>query len=246
MKLNKRSSQPLYAQLKDLLQERIESGFYGAGEQIPSEQVLCKELDLSRPTVRQAIAELVSEGYLEIIKGKGTFVAAEPSKTEIRGFSPFTFSLLAARQLEDFQNLTIERVQGDAEKDQIFELSEGAGHPGYWSIRWQMAGEDGTLAVCHSLVPIYMFPELAADLEAERRMFDITANKYAYLPQKASARLMVRTATRQETETLEMDRLSQLLIVQSKLKSRSGNCCEYVTSMMRSDAVILAMDAGRS
>lgn len=246
MKLNKRSSQPLYAQLKDLLQERIETGVYEPGEQIPSEQVLCRELDLSRPTVRQAIAELVSEGYLEIIKGKGTFVAAEPNKIEVKGFSPFTFSLLAARQLDEFQNLRIERVAGATEIDRIFEMSEGAGHPGYWSIRWQMAAEDETLALCHSLVPVYMFPELAADLEAGRRMIDITANKYAYLPQKASAHLQVRTANRQETEALEMDRMTPLLVVQSKLKSRSGNCCEYVTSMMRSDAVILAMDAGRS
>jgi GntR family transcriptional regulator len=39
---------------------------------------LCQELSLSRPTVRQAIAELVSEGILVIVKGRGTFVADEP------------------------------------------------------------------------------------------------------------------------------------------------------------------------
>jgi len=92
MKLDKRSTQPLYAQLKELLVERIQQGTYKPGQQIPSELALCEELDLSRPTVRQAIAELVTEGILTILKGKGTFVAAEPERIEIKGFNPFTFS----------------------------------------------------------------------------------------------------------------------------------------------------------
>ena len=73
MKLDKRSSQPLYAQLKEVLVERIQQDVYQSGQQIPSELALCEELSLSRPTVRQAIAELVAEGVLVIVKGKGTF-----------------------------------------------------------------------------------------------------------------------------------------------------------------------------
>jgi DNA-binding GntR family transcriptional regulator len=101
MKMDKRSSVPLYAQLKDLLIERVESGEYEPGSRIPSELQLCEELGLSRPTVRQAISELVSEGTLSIVKGRGTFVAAAPEKIDIRGFTAFTFSLLSAATLDN-------------------------------------------------------------------------------------------------------------------------------------------------
>ena len=47
--------------------ERIQDGEYKQ-ETDPSEMQLCKELDLSRPTVRQAISELVSDGILKFIR----------------------------------------------------------------------------------------------------------------------------------------------------------------------------------
>jgi len=121
MKLDKRSNIPLYAQLKDWILERIASGQFPAGQQIPSELILCEELALSRPTVRQAIAELVAEGTLVIQKGKGTFVSAEPERLEIRQFSPFSYSLLAAKSLSDYLFQSIEQLPPDEETLRLFE-----------------------------------------------------------------------------------------------------------------------------
>jgi GntR family transcriptional regulator len=56
--INKYSSIPLYLQLKSLIIEKIDKGEYAADTKIPSEQELCERYDISRPTVRQAIAEL--------------------------------------------------------------------------------------------------------------------------------------------------------------------------------------------
>lgn len=72
-RINKRSAIPLYHQLKELLKEDIHA--MQVGDLIPTEQELCRHFGISRPTVRQAIAELVSEGYLRRAKGKGTFIA---------------------------------------------------------------------------------------------------------------------------------------------------------------------------
>lgn len=74
-KLDKETPVPLYYQLKTLLLEHIKNGEFGSGEMIPTEKDLMDMFDISRTTVRQAITELVREGYLYRIKSKGTFVS---------------------------------------------------------------------------------------------------------------------------------------------------------------------------
>jgi GntR family transcriptional regulator len=246
MKLDKRSTVPLYIQLKELLQERIRQQVYAPGQQIPSELVLCQELTLSRPTVRQAIAELVSEGLLVIVKGKGTFVAAEPERVELKGFHSASFSLLSARSLEAMNELLVETLTGDADLDKLFGLSGTTGQAGYWSVTWQQEEDGQRYVACQSVIPVYMFPELGPDLRQGKRMVDLLANKYAYLPQKATCRLYVRQARLEESRLLDISRSAPVLVSTSRLLSRSGNICEISTAVMRSDLVAVGLDSGRS
>lgn len=67
---------PLYYQLKLQILADIKEGRLHVGDMLPPECELCKEMGISRPTVRQAMGELVAEGHLTRCKGKGTFVSA--------------------------------------------------------------------------------------------------------------------------------------------------------------------------
>ena len=62
--LNKNVPIPLYYQLKQYMISQIKSEKWPAGWRIPSEQQLCQNFSISRPTARQAIQEMVSEGFL--------------------------------------------------------------------------------------------------------------------------------------------------------------------------------------
>jgi GntR family transcriptional regulator len=73
--IDRRSPVPFYFQLKKLLTEEILSGRWGPGDRLPSEPTICAQFDISRTTVRQALAELESEGMIRKEKGRGTFVA---------------------------------------------------------------------------------------------------------------------------------------------------------------------------
>lgn len=64
-----------YYQIQLILQDRVESGLWSEGQAISSERDLCTEFGVSRPTIRQALANLVDEGFLRKEHGKGTFVA---------------------------------------------------------------------------------------------------------------------------------------------------------------------------
>lgn len=66
--------QKLYYQLLELLKMQIEKGAWKVGTQIPTEDNLCNIYSLSKATVRAAVSELCSLGYLKKIQGKGTYV----------------------------------------------------------------------------------------------------------------------------------------------------------------------------
>ncbi len=68
------SKEKLYVQIYAILIEKIEKGEWSHGTQIPTEDELCRYYDVSKVTVREAIQELVRQGYLYRQQGKGTFV----------------------------------------------------------------------------------------------------------------------------------------------------------------------------
>lgn len=68
---------PKYYLLKKEILNKIETGEYQEGSMIESERELTECYQFSRITVRKAIDELVNEGYLYRIQGKGTYVKGE-------------------------------------------------------------------------------------------------------------------------------------------------------------------------
>lgn len=64
----------LYTRIKDNLLERIKTGVYPINSVLPSEIELAKEYNVSRATIRQAIQMIVSEGYLDRRRRRGTIV----------------------------------------------------------------------------------------------------------------------------------------------------------------------------
>ena len=75
MNLQKNSPIPLYYQLAEVLREKIRVGELKPRAQLPSERELSDTYQISRMTVRQALAYLIREGNLVARQGLGTFVA---------------------------------------------------------------------------------------------------------------------------------------------------------------------------
>lgn len=85
---------PLYMQLKEKIKSAIEEGTLKPNDQIPSERELCNKYNVSRITVRQAIAEAVNEGLLYKIQGKGTFVKQPKIEQGLVKLTSFSKTLL--------------------------------------------------------------------------------------------------------------------------------------------------------
>src|SRR6185437_3638584 len=88
--LDKHIEVPMYQQLQSLIRTNITSGTWQPGQAIPSEQMLSRQFEIARMTVRQALEGLIREGLLRRERGRGTFVAhpmVERELSRLRGFS---------------------------------------------------------------------------------------------------------------------------------------------------------------
>jgi GntR family transcriptional regulator len=74
LQVDRSSPVPLHLQVSRQIEQAITSGQINPGDRIPNELDLAEELDLSRPTLRQAIAYLVDKGLLVRKRGVGTQV----------------------------------------------------------------------------------------------------------------------------------------------------------------------------
>jgi len=69
-----KNTQSYYKTLAELLKKHIREGVYPEGEVLPSENELSRIHNLTRPTVRRALDQLVNDGYIIKHQGKGSIV----------------------------------------------------------------------------------------------------------------------------------------------------------------------------
>lgn len=72
--MNNSTTIPVYKRLLEDIKVQIHNGEYQIGDLLPSENELCKLYGITRPTVRHALSELTSLGYINRIHGKGSIV----------------------------------------------------------------------------------------------------------------------------------------------------------------------------
>jgi GntR family transcriptional regulator len=74
---------PAYQTLREQLRDEIAAGRYGSGVRLPTESELVAAHGLSRQTVRRAFQDLVAEGVVYRVPGRGTY-ASEPGRRYLR------------------------------------------------------------------------------------------------------------------------------------------------------------------
>ena len=76
--MSTKSSIPLYHRVAAVLRQRVATGSYPVGTRFASEDELAAEFSVSRATIRQALAQLVDDGFITRHHGRGTFVRIPP------------------------------------------------------------------------------------------------------------------------------------------------------------------------
>jgi DNA-binding GntR family transcriptional regulator len=74
--------EPLWVQVRDLISAQVADGSLRPGMRIPPERELCRQLSVSRVTLRKALIRLVEEGVLSAAHGRGWYVTETPAPRE--------------------------------------------------------------------------------------------------------------------------------------------------------------------
>ena len=97
---------PRYAQLADVLRQRIARNQWPPGTKLPTLEALMGEFDVARVTVRLAMELLARDGLVSPERGRGTFVTAQPMRDK-RLVLETSLQALADVYRDDTPNLTL-------------------------------------------------------------------------------------------------------------------------------------------
>lgn len=237
--LDKAGQIPLYIQLKDLIQKKIEDGTYPENTAIPSERALCDMYDVSRITVRQAINLAASEGFLVKRQGKGTYVA---SKKILQALERITLFDQTMTGLGLFPRTSVIEVKRVSPTDKIYDALEVKKRTPLVRVSLLGMADSEPLAVYIS----YFKPELgtlmaqrAAEWGSENKpftSFDLYQDVSEDLkPVRARQTFEARLASGRVARYLRLSGPAALFVVESVVEAENGVPVEFRTVYYRAD-----------
>ncbi len=123
------NNQPLYLQAIEALKTLIDQGVYHAGDMLPGEETLARQLGVSRLTLREAMGYLETDGFIQRRRGVGTFVM-EPSGARFGGGLERLETMRSLAEIAGLEAETVARevmlVSATAELASHLEVPEGS------------------------------------------------------------------------------------------------------------------------
>ena len=231
--LNQLDEKTRYVQLADFVRRKIKSGQFTAGEKMIPETDLCKFLNLSRTTVRQALELLVNEGIIIRYRRKGSFIADAKMKRHLNNLYNFSDNMLEMGVTPSSEVIKQEIIRASAEFSHLFTLPKDNDYVFYLE-RVRLA-DDKPVLVENTAIPYYLCPGIEKNDFSRESLYNALGMAYA---------LRLNHATETIAAILIPDKDARLL----KCRARdagykitrtayldNGNVYEYTTSVTRAD-----------
>ena len=232
----------LYDQIKDDLLSKIKDGTYPEGQTIHSELELAEIYGVSRPTIRQALQILVSDGYLEKRRRRGTVVTKpKVSQSFTMSISSFEDAMRLAGRLPKTKVLVFKRERANAEVEKRLELT--LGQDVFKLVRLRYADDLPNVFV-ESYIPCALYPGLDSFDFNESSLYaamDACGNPVM----TARRRLEVIKADGAAAALLDVEAGDPLLLFHTVARDASGTAVEYSVATYRGESNSFELNVSR-
>ena len=201
------ATKPLYAQVEEIIRQRLIDNYWSPGEVLPSEMQLAAELGVSQGTVRKALNDMVAENLLIRRQGRGTFVSEH---TERRALFLF-FNLVAedgSRTMPVSRVISCDHRKATPEERERLELKAGAEI--ITVLRLRSLHDEPTI-VDRVTVSRALFPNLGGDIKLPENLYRFYQGEYGITIAKAQERVRAVSATPDEAKLLGLEAAAPLL-----------------------------------
>lgn len=233
--LDKNNPTPLYFQVQKILEARIEEGQWLPGTQLPSERELCEEFDVSRITIRQALAALTNQGRLVRRQGIGTFVASPRIEQQLGPLTGFTQEVEARGQQPGARVLRQEVISAPAAAARALSLEPDAP---VTLIQRQRLVDDEPLALETAHLPVHRFPDLANFPLENRSLYSTLASRYLLQPSRAEQQIQAVACPAVEARLLDVPVSTPVLHMFRITLDLDRQPFEYTESYYRGDRYV--------
>ncbi|MCI5504773.1 MAG: GntR family transcriptional regulator [Anaerobutyricum sp.] len=231
--LDRNNPKPLYQQLRDVLVDAIDSGRWGPNDKIPSENELSVTYGLSRMTVRSVITDLVREGLLYRVQGKGTFVAEK-----IVTVSPSYIGIREQLEKMGYEvNTKIIECQLENCKDAVAKYLQIKSGTTVFKIKRVRYIKEDPISIHISYVNPEYSSQLTPELLEKEQLCVLLNQNYGLQRKKVSETLESVTASDEEATLLSVEKGHPLLLLRDVLYSDHNEPYEYTKVVFRGDKI---------
>ncbi len=226
------SSVPLYMQIAETFLEQIAAGILSPDQQLPSERVLSKQLNVSRVTLRAALSVLDNKGLLVRRPGDGTYIAKPKIERQAAKLVPFTKSM-SSRGYQASSKLIIFE-QRLAEVSIAGKLNIPVAAPVFYIQRLRLINQMPVLLEACT-TPVRRFSTLGEyDLE-NRSIYEVMETEYGITPHHSQQSLEAVIATEFEAQLLGIETGAPLMLESRLSYDLEGLPIEFGHDLYRGD-----------
>jgi len=206
---------PKYFVLKKQLIEKIDQEEFKVNEAIPSERELIDMYNVSRITVRKAIDELVSEGYLYKVQGKGTYVKTDKYSQDLISITSCTQDVINLGMTPSRKVISAEIIPVDKKRSHNLELTE---NDKVFRLKRTYYADTETINLTTTYLPYKLFPGIEKYDFSKESLYNILEEKYG---------VRITKAKRSVEAILAKDDTAKYLEVQDGIPILLFSCITY-------------------
>jgi GntR family transcriptional regulator len=231
-KIDKQSHVPYYIQLADMLRQFIR-GAAKNGEMfiVPSENELASTYQISRATVRQALALIQREGLIYKTKGKGAFVAKHRVKYDLNTLIPTTDDMVRRGWKPGVKIISSKELKPPRSIADALEIVDDAAV--YELCRLRL-GDNEPISLQWSYLPVPLCPGLL-EHDLTTSLTHLLEERYGIRLWTAHEILRARLPTNAEAKLLRITTKSPVIYMERITSSPTGIPVEFLKSVWRSD-----------